>query len=251
MYCYHCKREIIAQAKFCPYCGSDLTAPPAQKAPEAPEPRFRDALQAQVPIPDRQAPVSQPQKAFERKAPRLWIPIVILSCLVIIAGGILAAVFLIPHNGEKTPASSTSKAASTASTQRGALKDNAKLFSAEQTEQLQQQLDTASAQTGWQFIIHTSEDNVASEDMQTTYDNYFASHPFAFDSIMLVIDNASNNRIILSYGDVPDYFNDGGERYNAIIDAMRPSLSSGDLFRASEIFIEKASAVHDMGKPKQ
>lgn len=131
----------------------------------------------------------------------------------------------------------------------GALDDGAQLFSAAQTADLQQRLDAASQKTGWQFIIRTSNDGVEADDMDDHYDSYFASRSYSADAIMLVIDNASSNRVILSYGDVKSYFKGDTGRYDTIKSAMKPYLSSGDYYTAACVFIDKASAVKDLGKP--
>ena len=136
-----------------------------------------------------------------------------------------------------------------ASAATGTLDDGAQLFTAAQQSDLQQRLNAASEKTGWQFIIHTANDGVSSGSMESHYDSYYASHSYSADAIMLVIDKASDNRIILSYGDVKSYFKGDTGRYDTIKSAMKPYLSSGDYYTAAQVFIEKASGVSSMGKP--
>ena len=136
-----------------------------------------------------------------------------------------------------------------ASAATGTLDDSAMIFTTAQAADLQKRLDEASQKTGWQFIIHTSNDGVDSDSMESHYDKYFESRSYNADAIMLVIDKASNNRIILSYGDVKSFFKGDTGRYDTIKSAMKPYLSSGDYYTAACVFIDKASGVYDMGKP--
>ena len=64
---------------------------------------------------------------------------------------------------------------------------------------------------------------------------------------MLVIDRGSGKRDLLTYGDVRNYFKDSS-RYDIIKDAMRPYLSSDDMYGATQQFIEKSLEVYGMGK---
>ena len=129
-----------------------------------------------------------------------------------------------------------------------ALTDDAGLFSEAEAATLQQRLDEAGKATGWQFIVHTSNDGVSSNDMTNHYDSYYNSQAFQKDAIMLVFDNASNNRIILTYGGVKDYFKGDAARYDDIKSAMKPYLNSGDNLNAALTFVDKAQAVYKMGK---
>lgn len=129
-----------------------------------------------------------------------------------------------------------------------ALTDDAGIFDQNQTADLTAKLDEAGKKTGWQFIVHTSNDGIVSdEDLESHYNNYYDRQGFQYDAIMLVIDCGSNKRSILAYGDVREYFKDKS-RYDYIKQAMRPYLDKGDLYGATLQFIDKAVEVHDMGK---
>ena len=129
-----------------------------------------------------------------------------------------------------------------------ALTDDASVFDAAQTQTLTAQLKEAGEKTGWQFIVHTSNDGIYSDkDLERHYNNYYDRQGFKYDAIMLVIDRGSNKRDILVYGDVRDYFKDKS-RYDVIKNAMRPYLNQDDMFGATQQFIAKAVEVHDMGK---
>ena len=131
------------------------------------------------------------------------------------------------------------------------IEDGASVFTQEQIDDLAAKLDAAVAKTGWEFIIYASNDGTDSDDMESHYDRYYAQGGFESNAIMLVIDKASDNRIILSYGEVKDYFAGAGERYDEIKSAMKPYLNSGDYYEAAKVFIEKASDVQTMGKPNK
>lgn len=129
-----------------------------------------------------------------------------------------------------------------------ALDDAAYVFDEAQTAELEAKMQEASDKTGWQFIVHTSYNGVHSDDMKSYYDRYFKSQDYQKNAIMLVIDRLSDNRTILAYGDVKGYFANDTSRYDNIKSAMKPYLNSGDMYGATLVFIEKAAAVHDMGK---
>lgn len=129
-----------------------------------------------------------------------------------------------------------------------AIDDEAYVFDEAQTADLEAKMKEASDKTGWQFIVHTSYNGVYSDDMESYYDRYFESQDYQKNAIMLVIDRLSDNRIILSYGDVQGYFANDTSRYDDIKAAMKPYLNSDDMYGATLVFIEKAAAVQDMGK---
>lgn len=128
------------------------------------------------------------------------------------------------------------------------LDDSAAVFSSEQQADLTSMMNAACDKTGWQFIIHTSNDGVSSDDMVSHYDSYYSSHGYENNAIMLVIDMGTNNRQILSYGEVKDYFKSDSSRYDDIKSAMKSYLNNGDMYGASKVFIQKAQDVYAMGK---
>ena len=129
-----------------------------------------------------------------------------------------------------------------------AITDDAAVFNADETASLATQLNEAGKKTGWQFIVHTSNDGISSDSaLESHYNDYYDSQHFQYDAIMLVIDRGSGKRDLLTYGDVRNYFKDSS-RYDIIKDAMRPYLSSDDMYGATQQFIEKSLEVYGMGK---
>lgn len=129
-----------------------------------------------------------------------------------------------------------------------ALTDDAQVFNETQTADLSAKLKDAGVKTGWQFIVHTSNDGIVSDDdLESHYNKYYDSQGFQYDAIMLVIDRKSGKRDILTYGEVRDYFKDSS-RYDAIKSAMRPYLDSDDMYGATLQFISKAADAHAQGK---
>ena len=129
-----------------------------------------------------------------------------------------------------------------------AITDDASVFDASQTQNLAARLKEAGEKTGWQFIVHTSNDGISSDEaLERHYNNYYDRQGFKYDAIMLVIDRGSNKRDILVYGDVREYFKDKS-RYESIKNAMRPYLNQDDMYSATLQFIDKAVEVHGMGK---
>ena len=131
-----------------------------------------------------------------------------------------------------------------------AITDDAAVFSADQTDKLIEELDEAGKETGWQIIVHTSNDGISSDDdLESHYNNYYDVEynkgDFKYDALMLIIDRKSNKRDILCYGKVRDYFKDKS-RYDIIKNAMRPYLTNDDMYGATLQFIDKAEEIYDL-----
>lgn len=124
--------------------------------------------------------------------------------------------------------------------------DNAKVFSASETEQINQKLDEFSELgTDWQIVIYTSYDDVDSSDMEYYYNRWSDKQNFADNNVVFVIDRGSDNRIILTHGTTMGYFSD--QRMSEIKDEMRPHLSEDDLFGATLTFVEKTKEYCELG----
>lgn len=175
-----------------------------------------------------------------------------ISALAVVLLLIIAAVCPVFATEESTAAESSTTAAAALGTNAVgntyALTDDAAVFTETQAQELMSELKAAGEKTGWQFIIHTSNKGVSADNMVSQYDQYYESQNFKDNAIMLVIDMGTNNRNILSYGDVKSYFAGDPNRYENIKAAMRPYLNMGDMYSASQVFIKEAQKVYDMGK---
>lgn len=128
------------------------------------------------------------------------------------------------------------------------LADDASIFIDDEAADLESQMDSVASKTGWQIIIHTSENGISSDNMETYYNaTYYDGQDFADDSVMLVIDMASNNRIILTHGSAMYYFDDS--RMTEIKSKMKPYLQDGDMYGASSMFLETTERFYTEGKP--
>lgn len=126
------------------------------------------------------------------------------------------------------------------------LADDASIFSQQETTTLSEFMQSIGEETGWQIIVHTSNDNISSDNMETYYNNtYYDGQDFEYDSVMLVIDNASNNRIILTHGTAMEYFDD--DRMTEIKSRMRPYLSQGDMYNATLEFLNTTEEFYSNG----
>ena len=132
----------------------------------------------------------------------------------------------------------------------GVLSDEAGIFNSAQAADLQQKLDEASAKTGWQFIIHTTNRTFTNSQIESYADSFYNSGNFDKNAIIFVIgydseDSTRYKRIMRMKGEVKDYFKNDDSRYESIISAI---TSSSDMYYGSLAFISKATAVYDMGK---
>lgn len=135
-----------------------------------------------------------------------------------------------------------------AETQYHALRDDAGLFTNEAGD-LENAMEDIGSLTGWQIIVHTSYNGIDSDDMEDYYnDVYYDSQSFQPDSVMLVIDRGTNNRIILTHGEAMYYFSD--ERMSEIKSNMRPYLQSDDMLGATYQFLKTTRDFYNEGKPE-
>ncbi len=127
-----------------------------------------------------------------------------------------------------------------------ALTDDAGIFSTSEAETLSEQMESIGQTYGIQVIVHTSNDNIPSYDMESYYNQqYYDRQSFENDSVMLVIDYSSDNRIILTHGSAVSYFSD--ERMSEIKSNMSPYLKVGDLYGATEQFISTTESFFSQG----
>ncbi|MEE0674872.1 MAG: TPM domain-containing protein [Ruminococcus sp.] len=135
-----------------------------------------------------------------------------------------------------------------AETQNHALRDDAGLFTNDAAT-LEGVMEEIGAQTGWQIIVHTSYNGIDADNMEDYYnDVYYDSQSFQPDSVMLVIDRGTNNRIILTHGDAMYYFSD--ERMSEIKSNMRPYLNNDDMLGATYQFLQTTRDFYNEGKPE-
>ena len=130
-----------------------------------------------------------------------------------------------------------------------ALIDEANIFTDEQMTSLCDKLSAAGSKTDWQLAVVTTNDNVSSSRMDKYYNNYYDNNRNVFeaDCVMFVIDNASSNRIILTHGTAESYFTD--ERLTEMKSALKPSLASGDMVSAVQIFADTSVSFYEQGIP--
>ncbi len=126
------------------------------------------------------------------------------------------------------------------------LTDDAHIFTEAQISEFSEKMEAIGQKTGWQIIVHTSLDGIDSYDMDRYYnDEYYDTQSFEENSVMLVIDVASDNRIILTHGDVVEYFSD--ERMSVIKSEMKPYLLADDMYQATLTFLETTEEFFDEG----
>lgn len=135
--------------------------------------------------------------------------------------------------------SASASAAGTEHSQSFALIDDANLFDDTQYASLCEKLSSVGSQTGWQIAVVTTDYGISSSRMDSYYNDLYDNNReyFEADSALFVIDNASSNRLILTHGTAEMYFTD--ERLSDMKSALKPSLSSGDMETAVEIFADK------------
>ena len=132
----------------------------------------------------------------------------------------------------------------------GVLDDSANLFSGSEASDIQQKLNEASAKTGWQFIVTTTNQAFTDSDIETYADQYYNNGGFDANAIVLVIgnneDNTAKKRIMRMKGDVKAYFAHDNSRYEDIISAMK---GCGDnMYEATLAFVNKSSEIYGRGK---
>ncbi len=128
------------------------------------------------------------------------------------------------------------------------LDDTALLFDASEKSAIEERMQSVAEATGWQIIVHTSSNGISSDEMESYYnDTYYDSHTeYGEDSVMFVIDDLSQNRIILTHGDAMYYFDD--DRMTEIKSELKPYLDSYDMYGATMAFLNTTEEFYTDGK---
>lgn len=129
-----------------------------------------------------------------------------------------------------------------------AIADYADILFDSEIQDLSEKLNDVGAHTGWQIIVHTSTDGVSSSRMESHYNEvYDSNYNYEENSVMFVIDDSSDNRIILTHGSAMEYFTD--ERMDEIKSRLKPYLNSGDMYGACVEFADTTLEFYNKGIP--
>ena len=126
------------------------------------------------------------------------------------------------------------------------LVDDNGLFDSNEAAKIEEALDSASLETGWDVRIYVADYSVSADNMEEYYNNFYDSSDYKEDGVLLVIDNDSDRRIIITKGDAMQYFSD--ERMNDIKNDMKVYLDDNDYYNAALTYAETLKAFIQTGK---
>lgn len=127
--------------------------------------------------------------------------------------------------------------------------DDAELFSSTEASDLTEQLESFSAESGWDVVVYTNYNSVSSDDMEYYYNEYYDDQGFGIgdnkSGVIFVIDMGSENRVINTKGDAMYYFDDA--RMGEIKSALKPYLLEYDYYGATQTFINYTKQYYESG----
>ncbi len=130
------------------------------------------------------------------------------------------------------------------------LNDEADLFTSTEDSEIEQRLEDASSETGWDIVIYTNYNGV--DDIESFCDDYYEDNGFGlgyeYSGVMLTVDMSSRKLNILTKGDAQLYFDD--ERTDYIFEEVQYNLTNGNYYDAADVFITKTSDYHYEGVPE-
>lgn len=109
---------------------------------------------------------------------------------------------------------------------------------------LAEKLKEASEKTGWQLIVYTDNDKVTADSLKDYYeDNYYKTGDFKSDSVVLVMNTATNKGTFFANGDASYYIND--DRVSETGKLLRPDMDAQDYYQAATDFADKMVEYHN------
>lgn len=126
------------------------------------------------------------------------------------------------------------------------LVDDNGLFDSNEAAKIEEALDSASLETGWDVRIYVADYSVSADNMEEYYNNFYDSSDYKEDGVLLVIDNDSDRRIIITKGDAMQYFSD--ERMNDIKSDMKVYLDDNDYYNAALTYARDVESFYTDGE---
>lgn len=126
--------------------------------------------------------------------------------------------------------------------------DSANVFTAEQRSELQSRLDRTADKTGWQMIVYTSDKGIAS-DLNSYYNaNYYDTHNYDANAVVLVYDVGSNKGTVITHGDAMNYISD--QRMSSLGQMLRLYLDEQNYYQGAIAFADKIDQYYSEGIPE-
>ena len=105
-----------------------------------------------------------------------------------------------------------------------------------------------SDKTGWQIILYTNRSGIDVELNDYYNKNYYDTHSYDDDALVLVYDLGSNRGTVITHGDAMDYISD--QRMNELGRTLHSYMDKKDYAGGAMAFADKIEKYYDDGIPK-
>lgn len=126
--------------------------------------------------------------------------------------------------------------------------DSANVFSTSESEEIRSRFDKAADKTGWQMIVYTSNQGVGSNLNNYYNANYYDTHSYDANAVLLVFDTGSNKGTVITHGDAMHYISD--QRMSDLGFLLRGYMNSGSYYQGALAFAEKIEEYYSAGIPE-
>lgn len=125
--------------------------------------------------------------------------------------------------------------------------DAAKVFGDSERSELSSRFDKTADKTGWQLICYTTQQGVSSNLSDYYNANYYDTHSYDADAIVLVFDTGSNKGTVITHGSAMQYISD--DRMSELGSLLRSYMNSGSYYQGALAFADKLDAYYAAGVP--
>lgn len=130
----------------------------------------------------------------------------------------------------------------------GVVDDSAGVFSAAQRDELKSRFDRTADKTGWQMIVYTSTRGIGSNLNDYYNANYYDTHNYDENAVVLVYDIGSNKGTVITHGDAMKYISD--QRMSSLGQMLRRYLDEQNYYQGAIAFADTIDQYYSAGIPE-
>ena len=114
--------------------------------------------------------------------------------------------------------------------------------------QVKERFDQTSEKTGWQMILYTTTRGITSNLNDYYNANYYDTHSYDSDALVLVYDIGSNKGTVITHGEAMDYISD--QRMSKLGSMLRGYMDQKDYVGGAIAFANQIDEYYDAGIPE-
>lgn len=126
--------------------------------------------------------------------------------------------------------------------------DSANVFTAEQRSELKSRFDRTADKTGWQMIVYTSSQGIGSNLKDYYNANYYDTHSYDADAVVLVYDVGSNKGTVITHGEAMNYISD--QRMSSLGQMLRGYMDEQNYYQGAVAFADRIDQYYSDGIPE-